>query len=73
MLQTFPEPATCIFFVKHIDDDIKICVYHLRQHVPVVAVDFWREVVHTEHVVCTVGQDAGTVRGPSLECKDGVC
>lgn len=45
----------------------KLRAHHLRKQVPVVAVNLWREVVYTEHIVCTVGQDTGTIRGPSLE------
>ena len=46
-----------------------LCAHHLRKQIPVVAVNLWREVVHTEHIVCTVGQDAGAIRGPSSEEK----
>lgn len=45
--------------------------HHLGQQVPIVAVNLWREVVHTEHIVCTVGQDTGTIRGPSVEKEGG--
>lgn len=43
-----------------------LCAHHLWKQVPVVAVNLWREVVDTQHIVCTVGQDTGTIRGPSL-------
>ena len=38
--------------------------HHLSEQVPVVAVELWGQVVHTQHVVCTVGEDAGAVWGP---------
>lgn len=41
-----------------------ICPHHFRKQVPVVAVNLWRKVVYTEHIVCTVGEDTGTIRGP---------
>lgn len=52
-----------ICVVRKQNEDIS--AYHLRKHVPVVAVNLGGEVVHTQHIVRTVGQDTGTIRGPS--------
>ena len=38
--------------------------HHLGEQVPVIAVDLGREVVEPQHVVRTVGQDAGAIWGP---------
>lgn len=59
--QTFGEPLMVSY----------LCAHHLWKQVPVVAVNLWREVVHTKYIVCTVGQDTGTIRGPSLEKEGG--
>lgn len=51
-----------------------LCAHHLWKQVPVVAVNLRREIVHTEHVVCTVSQDTGTIWSPRLgEEERGVC
>ena len=56
--------CACVFACELVCVCVFVEAHHLREQVPVVAVELWREVVDPQHVVCTVGHHAGAIRCP---------